>query len=106
MQDNQEKNIETTIEFVKPEVIDVNCYTLFEFCLAVQAKIIEGYRFMDTNEGFPRAYVGIYECKMQLAKPEEGEKDARVFTTQIIEKLPTITESSEPVRSTKKPKRG
>lgn len=70
----------------------VTAFSFWDFCLAVQDAVSQGYVFSDSNENMPQAYVGSYSCVMikpettnkvdDLDKPQVANKTGRKTTTK------------------------
>lgn len=55
------------------ETKQITEFTFWEFCLAVQKAVKEGFEFAVDNEKFPTAYSGFYNCTM--VKPADYTED-------------------------------
>lgn len=55
----------------KPIKVQVQEYNLVDFLNTVCGYAREGYTVSDTNEGYPKHYIGVYTCEMLLTLPTE-----------------------------------
>ena len=57
-------------------------FSFWEFCLAVEDAIKQGYTFSTDNDKMPTAYVGNYSCVM-IKQDTEAVVEAKVADTPI-----------------------
>lgn len=74
-------------------------FTFWDFLQGVEQAIKEGYTFLNTNEGFPQATVGLYTCIMVKKEKEV----APVEPKQTVEPTPVVPEVKEVVKLTVPP---
>lgn len=55
----------------KPIKVQVQEYNLVDFIKTVCDLAVDGYTVSDTNEGYPRQYIGVFTCEMLLTRPSE-----------------------------------
>lgn len=51
--------------------IQIQEYNLPDFCNTIVKYAKENYEVCTDNEGYPKHFIGVYECHMTLNEPEE-----------------------------------
>lgn len=96
------QNLNTTED--KKHVIKVEEYTLPAFVFTIQKYVQEGYVVQDTNDGYPRNFVGLYECRMENNWPNlevlKEEQNATESDNSETEAAPKQNKGGRPKRTT------
>ena len=79
----------------------IETYSLYEFCQAVQEAVIEGYRFdFNTNEKFPQSFGSLMTAGMVKADAEEVKQESVVKepeqTAEVKEEKPVVKLGRKP----------
>jgi|APGre2960657373_1045057.scaffolds.fasta_scaffold370077_1 hypothetical protein len=64
---------------------NITQFSFWEFCVAVQEAVQEGYVFSTDNDKMPTAYVGNYNCVM--VKREEEKQPVVLKTEAVVDKV-------------------
>lgn len=70
----------------RKHLVKIEEYTLAEFCFKLQEFVQKGYKIVDTNEGYPKNFIGLYECQVATDWPnvtalQENKTDELVYQT-------------------------
>lgn len=87
----------------------IETYSLYEFCQAVQEAIIEGYRFdFDANDKFPQAFGSLMTAGMvkhnEVEKAKQEPAGELVGEAVDLVKVPESQEEKPVVKPGRKPK--
>lgn len=86
-------------------------FTFWEFCLAIQKAVKEGFEFAVDNEKFPTAYSGFYNCTMvksvdyteelnaiaEAAKQAVQEKQQEIGVEAVVQAFKPSEEQPESI---------
>ena len=83
------------------QVKQIETYSLYEFCQAVEQAVLDGYRFdFDSNSRFPQAFGSLMTAgmvKVSEIKAEESEQEVTpIEVTQVIEDKPVVKLGRKP----------
>ena len=83
------------------QVKQIETYSLYEFCQAVEQAVIDGYRFdFDSNSRFPQAFGSLMTAgmiKVDDVKVEEPEQEVTpIEVTQVTEDKPVVKPGRKP----------
>ena len=83
------------------QVKQIETYSLYEFCQAVEQAVIDGYRFdFESNERFPQAFGSLMTAgmvKVDDVKVEEPEQEITpIEVTQVTEDKPVVKPGRKP----------
>jgi hypothetical protein len=83
--------------------IQIEAYSLFEFCQKVQENILNGFKFdFESNARFPTAFGTLLVCGMVKSSEEEDEKEEVEEVKEEPKSLASLDSSSKKVgRKTK-----
>lgn len=59
------------------DVLKIEAFNFWDFCLKVQDGIKSGYEFSENNQYFPQAYIGNYFCTLVLQNKEPQVKQPK-----------------------------
>ena len=83
------------------QVKQIETYSLYEFCQAVEQAVLDGYRFdFDSNSRFPKAFGSLMTAgmiKVSELKAEEPEQEiVAAEVQQVIEDKPVVKPGRKP----------
>lgn len=83
------------------QVKQIETYSLYEFCQAVEQAVLDGYRFdFDSNSRFPQAFGSLMTAgmvKVSEIKAEESEQEVTpIEVTQVTEDKPVVKPGRKP----------
>lgn len=83
------------------QVKQIETYSLYEFCQAVEQAVLDGYRFdFDSNSRFPQAFGSLMTAgmvKVSELKAEEPEQEiVAAEVQQVIEDKPVVKPGRKP----------
>ena len=83
------------------QVKQIETYSLYEFCQAVEQAVLDGYRFdFDSNSRFPQAFGSLMTAGMvkvsELKAEESGQDIVAAEVQQVIEDKPVVKLGRKP----------
>lgn len=83
------------------QVKQIETYSLYEFCQAVQQAVLDGYRFdFDSNSRFPQAFGSLMTAGMvkvsEIKAEESGQEIVAAEVQQVIEDKPVVKPGRKP----------
>ena len=83
------------------QVKQIETYSLYEFCQAVEQAVIDGYRFdFDSNSRFPQAFGSLMTAGMvkvsEIKAEESGQEIVAAEVQQVIEDKPVVKPGRKP----------
>ncbi len=94
----------------KEQIVQIESYSFWEFCIKVQEAIQNGYVFSEKNEYFPQSYIGNYFVTLVLQDKESKEQvktsevpdDKNSETPKSLTENPDQKEKGKPGRKASK----
>lgn len=83
------------------QVKQIETYSLYEFCQAVEQAVLDGYRFdFDSNSRFPQAFGSLMTAGMvkvsEIKAEESGQEIVAAEVQQVIEDKPVVKPGRKP----------
>ena len=83
------------------QVKQIETYSLYEFCQAVEQAVIDGYRFdFESNERFPQAFGSLMTAGMvkvsEIKAEESGQEIVAAEVQQVTEDKPVVKPGRKP----------
>ena len=81
------------------QVKQIETYSLYEFCQAVEQAVIDGYRFdFESNERFPQAFGSLMTAGMikQEEVKQEAQQEPEQASEPEVEEKPVVKPGRKP----------